>query len=316
MYYFIFDNPEDKNKMKFIENDNFFQVIFPSKKIQSLKDSLKYIKFLKKITHDNDILIFWYDFLGVLYKFKYRKTKVLILNILLKNKKTFKNKCYRILYKNVLKKKNIQTTVTSINYGNYIKKLLNVKNDFYLLHDPFHISKYKNECDQMTYCFCGGRNGRDWKLLIDIASELPNINFHFIMSKIDYDSYKNNFGPNIIVKTDISNEEFEKELCGCSFVTAPLNTESPAGLLLFYQAAKFKKMIITTKTLTTIEYFSENRGILCSKKSDWLDNIKYYSSNIDKTSIISNNFISFLEENCNENIYLDNIKQIIKKMED
>ena len=41
----------------------------------------------------------------------------------------------------------------------------------------------------------------------------------------------------------------------------PLDTEAPAGLIALFQAATYGKMVITTDTVTTREYFSGDRGV-------------------------------------------------------
>ena len=64
-----------------------------------------------------------------------KKRKIVCINILLKDKRTIKNKTVAYLYKRMLNSSNIIASVTSKEYGEHIKKRLNFKKDFFLLHD-------------------------------------------------------------------------------------------------------------------------------------------------------------------------------------
>jgi len=67
MNYFIFDNPNDKNVMKFIINNPNYTAVFPKNKLSSIFDYISYSKYLLRLTSKQDVLIFWYDFLGVIF---------------------------------------------------------------------------------------------------------------------------------------------------------------------------------------------------------------------------------------------------------
>ena len=119
--------------------------------------------------------------------------------------------------------------------------------------------------------FCGGRNGRDWELLIRIAQAMPEVTFNCVMPKDKYEEYKENFGKNMVVKSDIPEQEFLEFMCQSQLVVTPLDTEAPAGFDCFYQAAANGKMAITSDTVTTQEYFADGRGALCWARDieDW-----------------------------------------------
>ena len=64
----IFDNPLDKNVMEFISKSEYSIVTkYPEKKLSSVKEMWKYCKEILKMTKEDDTIIFWYDFLGVLF---------------------------------------------------------------------------------------------------------------------------------------------------------------------------------------------------------------------------------------------------------
>lgn len=316
MIYFVFDNPKDRPLMEFLENDSKITTIYPKVKLEKISQFFKYCSFISKMVKKGDFVIFWYDFIGIIFSLFYssRKTNVLILNILLKNKKTLKNKIATILYKHVLKKKNVNYTVTSKEYGLDFKKRLNIKKDFYLLHDPFHNNSIDAKIMNKGYCFCGGNNSRDWELMITLAKNLPNRTFHFVMSRNDFENFKNKISNNVILKTCIPYNEFLKEISESSFIALPLLTEAPAGLLTFFIAAQYHKMIITNSTLTTREYLDHGRGVLCNNLSDWIKNTDYYFGNQSEADKIADNFFEFLDENCSENRYINTIFNIVEEI--
>ncbi len=319
MVYFAFDNPADQDKMAFIINNKLnIKTFFPAKKLNSSKEMIKFNKYILSKTIDNDIVIFWYDFMGVLFehlsRLNRKKRKIIILNILLKKKKTIKNKLAKILYRKSLIKSNVLSTVTSFEYGQYIADYLKIKNNFKLLRDPYHIVDNINSNDE-SYLFCGGRNGRDWDFIFDVANTLKDINFHFVLSKDDYLKFKDKKSNNIKIMHDISLEEFEKELKSSMFLTIPLNTDSPAGLLAFYQAAQFEKCIMTSTNIVAKEYLSNDKGICLDKDvSIWVKAIKELIEQPNTRKKLALNFKRYLETECNEIMYLNEINNLIKIM--
>ena len=123
MIYFVLDNKNDIEKLSFLNDNSSFHVQFllPKKHINTLKELISYSNEIIKLTSKNDVIIFWYDFIGIMSTIisfiKGKKRKILILNILLKNKKNIKNKICRILYRFALNKKNVIATTTSKKYG-------------------------------------------------------------------------------------------------------------------------------------------------------------------------------------------------------
>ena len=152
--------------------------------------------------------------------------------------------------------------------------------------------------------FCGGRNGRDWELLIRIAQAMPEVTFNCVMPKDKYEEYKENFDKNMVVKSDIPEQEFLEFMRQSQLVVTPLDTEAPAGLISFYQAAANGKMAITSDTVTTQEYFADGRGALCGKDiEDWKNKIQYYLQNREEADVSAAKFKSFLERECSEEKY-------------
>ena len=312
MVYMLFDNPADKQNMTFLNSYETAKIrqVYPSQKCNSTKEMLDACKDIIKQSVDGDTIIFLYDFMAVLCwwlcKVQFKNRKIIALNILLKDKTTAKNKLAKFLYKSMLKSKKVQATVTSRKYGEHLNEMLGISKQYTLLHDIYHGGysiEYEGKVIPNTV-FCGGRNGRDWEFLIRIAQAMPEITFNCVMTKDKYEEHKENFGKNMVVRSDIPEQEFIEFMCQSQLVVTPLDTEAPAGLIAFYQAVANGKMAITSDTVTTQEYFADGRGALCGKNvEDWKNKIRYYLQHSEEADSCAAKFKNFLEIECSEEKY-------------
>ncbi len=312
MVYMLFDNPADKQNMTFLNSYETAKIrqVYPSQKCNSTKEMLDACKDIIKQSVDGDTIIFWYDFMAVLCwwlcKVQFKNRKIIALNILLKDKTTAKNKLAKFLYMSMLKSKKVQATVTSRKYGEHLNEMLGISKQYTLLHDIYHGGysiEYEGKVIPNTV-FCGGRNGRDWEFLIRIAQAMPEITFNCVMTKDKYEEHKENFGKNMVVRSDIPEQEFIEFMCQSQLVVTPLDTEAPAGLIAFYQAVANGKMAITSDTVTTQEYFADGRGALCGKNvEDWKNKIRYYLQHSEEADSCAAKFKNFLEIECSEEKY-------------
>lgn len=320
MIYMLFDNPEDKNNMKFLYNyeTSVIQQVYPSCKCNSVKEMLKVCNNIINQSTRGDTIICWYDFMAVLCwwlcKFKLKKRKIIALNILLKDKDTFKNKLAKFLYRTMLKSNNVRATVTSKNYGKHLNKSLRINKEYTLLHDIYH-GNYNIDYSGITIpntVFCGGRNGRDWNFLIKIANSMPEVVFNCVMPKNIYNQYANQFSTNMKVLSDIPEKIFLEIMCESQLVVMPLDTEAPAGLIAFYQATANGKMSITSDTVSTQEYFTDGRGALCNNDiEDWKNKIQYYLKHYEVSDMKVQRLKYFLENDCSEEKYAKTLWEIV-----
>ena len=310
--YMLFDNPADKQNMTFLNGYETaaIQQVYPDQKCNSTKEMLSACKEIIKKSADGDTIICWYDFMAVLCwwlcKVQFKKRKIIAVNILLKDKNTTKNKVAKFLYKPVLNSKDVQATVTSRKYGEHLNKMLGLHKKYVLLHDIYHGGysiDYRGNVILNTV-FCGGRNGRDWDFLVEIAKAMPEVTFNCVMPKDKWEQPKDSFSGNMVVKSDISEKEFLKFMCQSQLVVMPLDTEAPAGLIAFYQAAANGKMSVTSNTVTTQEYFAEGRGALCGRNvDDWKKKIQYYLQHSADADACAVKFKNYLESECSEEKY-------------
>lgn len=323
MVYMLFDSPCGKEDMSFFKDGEFcnnIKQVYPPQKCNSTKEMLVACKNCINQSAQGDTIICWYDFMGILCwwlcKLHRYNRKIIILNILLKDKNTIKNKVAKFLYKPALKSKTVQATVTSKKYGEYLNKMLRLNNDYVLLHDIYRNEYNINYSGQMisNSVFCGGRNGRDWEFLITLANEMPDVQFNCVMQKDKYEQFKDHFGKNIKVKYDIPEKEFLEFMCQSQLVVMPLDTEAPAGLIVLFQAAANDKMVITSNTVTTEEYFVKDRGELCGHKTEeWKLKIRHYLQHKNEAQNCAVSFRTFLENECSEEEYLRILMKMLVK---
>lgn len=324
MVYFLFDNPGDKSRLSFISKIAKRE----KKEVYSPKCSRLIVGWLKgclsvlKQSHRNDMIVCWYDFQGVLCywlsRLTFKRRKIVCINLLLKDKESMKNKVVAWLYKKALNSKYFVASVTSVEYGNRLKKRLGVDKDLILLHDVFH-EDYKVNGSVKVHpntVFCGGRNGRDWKFMIEVAKVMPHVLFHLVMPKVTYDEYQHELPSNVVAMYNISMEDFMKEMCSCEIVALPLDTEAPAGLIVLFQAAANMKYIITTDTMTTREYLSDGRGCLLPNDVEvWKKAINEKLGNVKSNIIASEKLLNFLESECSERKFVEGVETMINKLE-
>lgn len=318
MTYLVFDDPGNKEKMNFLldyKTKNIKQ-IFPPQKLNSPKDMFMFV--VESLGHstDGDTIIYWYDFMGILCwwlcRLKRINRRIIILNILLKDKNTLKNKFAKFLYKRVLKDDTVISTITSKEYGNWINQLLGLNRQYYLLRDIYYGDAETN-FETGNSIFCGGRNGRDWDKLIQIAAKMPDTAFTCVMPKSVYQEKKNRFPSNIHAVFDVPENEFLSLLQTSSLIVMPLDTEAPAGLIVFFQGGMYKKMIITSDTATTREYITNERGARCSGDvEDWVNTIRYYINNKKEAIAKGYQFNCFLNEQCSVEIYAKTLNTLVE----
>lgn len=322
MVYFLFDNPNDKHNMDFLKKyvTSSFDLIFPKEQCKTVKSMLKTCNDCLQKTTDGDIIICWYDFMGILCwwlcKIFHKRRFIVVLNILLKNKQSLRNKVARVLYRTALQSESLRATVTSMEYGLFVNRLLGIKKEYILLHDIYHEGydiEYDGKVNENSV-FCGGRNGRDWKFLFGLAEKMPDIQFNIVVPKEQFDKYGNRVGKNVKIKTEILERDFLRLMCQSSLVLMPLNTEAPAGLIAMFQAAANGKMIIATDTVTTRAYFVNNRGVLCKQSFDeWNRQIRYWLAHKQDAQKRAFYFKLFLENECSEKRYAEILQRIVEE---
>lgn len=317
-YYLLFDN--NGNDKLFIQEKIGIPITviyspFHKKKILSwIHGVLNVISKSKQ----NDTIICWYDFQAVLCwwicHLLFKRRNIVCINILLKDKTSKKNKIVSYLYKKSLLSTNFKASVTSTKYGQWLNRKLGINIEYTLIHDVYHdFYEFGQSVEQIpNSVFCGGNNGRDWDFIIKVAQKLPNIRFNIVMPHNIYLKYHSSFTKNMNVRYNIPYSEFMKELCSSSIACLPLNTQAPAGLIVMFQAAANLKPIIITKTVTTIEYITSERGDVLPNDLDiWVEVIRNSLVNINESKVKAINFRNYLMDNCSEITFLNRVREML-----
>ena len=324
MIYLLFDNPNDKSRASFISqglHDKVIEVYSPRCQRLIVGWLKGCMSVLKRSKYD-DTIVCWYDFQAVLCYWLsillFKQRKIVCINLLLKDKDSKKNKIVSWLYRKALNSKRVVASVTSVEYGQHLKDRLGIKRDFFLLHDVYHDSyeygggkKYK-----ANTVFCGGRNGRDWKFMIEVAKSMPMVRFHLVTPKTTFYEFEHDLPSNVVAKYNLTMDDFMKEMCSCEIVALPLDTQAPAGLIVLFQAAANMKYIITTDTMTTREYLSDGRGsLLANEIAVWKQTIEEKLFNKRKNNKASEKLQSFLKMECSERKFVEGVESMIKKVQ-
>lgn len=302
----------------------------PCRKIYSPQFKHKYLTWIAGAwravwqSRKDDIIISLYDFQGILCYWigclTFRRRKIVAINVLLKDKDTIRNKIATLLYRNAIKSKLVIATVSTDGYRQWIKSRLRFDGELPLLPDVFYES-YLNDAVNIGstddgYIFSGGRNGRDWSFIINLATKLPNLKFKIVLQESTKQSIIQSgikIPRNIDFHCDITMPEFNRLLSASSIVILPLDTKAPAGLIVLFQAGAYCKPVIITDTISTQGYISGNNGISLPNDVElWKESINKLIPNSHLRQELGNNLHNYIRTECNEQKYVDKINKIIE----
>ena len=322
MNYIIYDNIHDNNGFiaeALIEKGIGIKEIYsPVSRYKCMSWIMGAVKAIQK-SSSGDRLIFWYDFQGVICFWICRlfllRRNMILLNLLLKNKPTLRNKLVSRLYKPALQSSRVRATVTSLEYGRKLNKQLQVIVSYTLLRDvyPFAEKEESEWKDCGNTVLCGGNNGRDWNLSIQIAGGMPEVRFVFVMPRAVMKSIpKGSLPGNIHLFCDIALDEFNRLLQESSIVMLPLDTDAPAGLIVLFQAASQQKLVVATSTPVTKEYLDQESGVLCKHDSEqYRKEISFYLRHPDMAQSKGKALHDRLKSECSKDIYTNHLYNLV-----
>ena len=180
-----------------------------------------------------DTIVCWYDFQAVLCywigRFLFRKRNIVAINILLKDKKPLRNKIVAWFYKKALTSSHMAASVTARAYGDSLNERFCTNICFFRVRDVYSPTLYEES--DFRFCgnsvFCGGRNGRDWKTVIETARRMPDVVFHVVMPENIQKKFRCESIPNINVYSHLPLGEFNGLLRNSSIVMLPIDTAGP-----------------------------------------------------------------------------------------
>lgn len=268
-------------------------------------------------SHKGDTIVCWYDFQAIILFYLCRLTcsrrKIVCINILLKHKDTWKNRVVSQMYKQALNHRDFSATVTSTLYGQQVRQWLGLDCQFTLLRDLFFEDYRLPDHDNITVkqdtVFCGGSNGRDWELMLEVARCMPHLKFRLVMTMQILSSLHEDIPQNVSIVHDIPLITFVHEMSEAAVVCNPLDTDAPAGLIVIFRAAANDRPVIVTDTIVTREYIqSGDSGLLVPNDVQaWCKAISYMLHNTAEADRMACSLHQFLSQNCNDKVFADTV---------
>lgn len=309
------------------------RMTMPCRKVYSPQKNRKYFTWLAgawkavRESKKSDVIISLYDFQGVLCYWigllTFRRRNIIAINILLKEKHSLRNKIAEFLYKRALRSRRFRATASTNAFGERLTARLRPRNPILLLPDVFYNSyleeAQKRQTSNNHYVFSGGRNGRDWNLLIETARLLPDIPFHISLPHNELEKIKSKtpeLPQNVSFHCDIPSGQFLDLLAQSAVVALPLDTSAPAGLIVLFQAGACMKPVILTDSISTHDYIADGRGFgVANDPAVWAGTILSLMNNEELSKESASRLNAFIINECNESKYVDKIEKIVSTIE-
>jgi len=286
-----------------------------------------YYKYLRlafrslKQSHQDDIMI-CVNFtsaigLGYMSRILGKPRAIIALNMIAHQRSWPVEMIRRLLYRPVMRSKNFIITVNADVYiAEYSQRFQVQKQKFFVLHDPVQPIITNNSLNgHNTYVFTGGEAKRDWDTLFKACRNLPDLKFVCI-AREKYFGIKTNVPANVEMLFDTDYRTFVDKMKAASIITLPLNSQSPAGLIVLLESAALNKPVIVTKTPSTQNYIQDGvNGFLVEQGSveELTEKISILWSNKELQERFSTNLHEDLMKNYSTKAYVSRLLTIIEE---
>lgn len=225
-----------------------------------------------------DIIICWGSYAGLIVNFLSRffclRRELIFPGWLspVRHQKTI------LLSKYAATNKHCQITITSPELEHLWERHLNIKSigNFHYVPDMFEgdngyeIVTFKKD----SYYFTGGMANRDWNLLMNVASRLPNLHFKCVALQSDFQSKTNSVPNNVEVFFNTDSATYYELMREAKCILLPLvDTRKVSGLINIIRAAQFGVPCFVTDTLATAQYYEDKDFLLSPNVEDWISRI-------------------------------------------
>lgn len=104
--------------------------------------------------------------------------------------------------------------------------------------------------------FSCGASARDWDTLVEAARLLPDLRFHVVARQADW---KPEYADATNVRADFNlpHDEYLRALGDARMVALPLNSPVTAGLLVMFDAVRYGRPVVMTRTASTEQFVPE-----------------------------------------------------------
>jgi glycosyltransferase involved in cell wall biosynthesis len=152
--------------------------------------------------------------------------------------------------------------------------------------------------------------------MMEIVKAMPEVKFYLVMTEVGVKELKmkgfkeeKDYPKNVKVLVNIPYQQFMRCLCQSKVMCMPLNCEAPQGLIVMFEAAANDKLILTSDTPTTNEYFEQGQRF--GKNIDgWCNAIRYYLAHDDERREKAMAFHKYLKEECGEKQFARTVVQM------
>lgn len=275
---------------------------------------------------NNDLVVVWLDSMGViLYVFSriLRKSpKILVLNLMIPSATGFLGKLRLRIYRILLAANNVAATVNNEELiFTYQQRLnLQLEGKVSVLTDSLpgfaHLAatNHHKKSDR-SRVFFGGASGRDFSLARNIAEEMSDLDFIFIVRSGAVFG-KGKLPENVELLENVSEDFFYECMATCDIVIIPIESDSPAGILTILMSGAARKPVLCTSTPSTRPYLRhEDTGMLIetNRSADWMLLIRNLINDSQQAKTMGTRLYEEVRTLYSEEAYLENLDLIIAK---
>lgn len=244
----------------------------------------------------NEPIICWYSVTGIILNALSRicgnHHELVLLNWLTPPSKVRRvDKLYRFALSNPKVKILINLQETEFQWRKHLGVTLQQSARFFHNPDVYDDSEsFHNPIwHDNKYVFIGGMTNRNWKLVNEIATRMPNVSFVCCALKPDFERQVFDKASNIIIHYNIPFEEYYTLMLGSSLSLIPLKDKSVSGLVTILKTIQFGIPCIVSDYPATRQYFINGFEDYCLCKGPvekWISSISNIL-NMDRYEYVS-----------------------------
>lgn len=317
--YILFDCPDEQNDKKWLidEISKIYQKVYSVSINKTLSVLLRqgikgrmethWIMLnqayrVLKLSKENDLIICWNQteglYTNLLSILKGNKRKLILMNWLTPQSSKRRKK----LLTSAAANPRVKIIVNSPESPEKWRKALNLSScdnfqvvpDVYDSSIPFSVIESKEQ----KYCFTGGMNNRNWKMLMEMAKTLEDIQFVCVTLKDDFTRQVTDIPENVKVYYDTPASQYYELMKNAYLILLPLLDDRVAGLINILRAAQYGVPCMITYTYATAQYYgkSSEKLLMTDNLSEWIENIRaWYLYDVDTYRIETEKFCDFIK---------------------
>lgn len=274
-----------------------------------------------RMSQKNDVLIFWGNIQGMLGNIVIRimgnRRKLVLLHWLTLRGSKWSYTMRKLAAENP-KTKIIVNAPDSIARWRRFLKLKSVQN-FYVLPDVYNSEMVflEPKIKAKKYCFAGGMQNRNWKMIVQIAGRLKNVKFICVCLEKDFISETKDMviPQNLTVLFQLPAEKYYDIMKNAYITLLPLKDYGAAGLINVCYSAQFGIPCISSKTPALSQYYKKGQKYLLpdNNVSAWCSSIeRLYRMQTDEYVNFACEFQQYIRQNMSPQRFIDRLCKIIE----